>query len=87
LGQRLARVCDNLFEATLSRECVMTKHQAEPVRPTPATTIEKLGFTIPEAAESSSLGQTSIYKAIRDRKLKARKYGTAAVYRILASEN
>jgi len=64
LGQRPARVCDNLFEAALSKDRVMTKPQAKSVQPTPATTIEKLGFTIPEAAESSSLGQTSIYKAV-----------------------
>lgn len=41
--------------------------------------IEKLGFTIQEAAQSSSLGQTSIYKAIRDKQLKARKYGTRTI--------
>jgi excisionase family DNA binding protein len=57
----------------------MTKHQAIPVQPTPAPPIEKLGFTIPEAAQCSSLGQTSIYKAIRDRQLKARKYGTRTI--------
>jgi hypothetical protein len=40
---------------------------------------EHLGFTVEEAVEASSLGQTSIYKAIRDKKLKARKYGTRTI--------
>jgi hypothetical protein len=41
--------------------------------------MEKLGFTIPEASEVSSLGQTSIYKAIREGKLICRKYGTRTI--------
>ncbi len=57
----------------------MTKHQAVPEQPAPALPIEKLGFTIPEAAQSTSLGQTSIYKAIRDKKLRCRKYGTRSI--------
>jgi excisionase family DNA binding protein len=42
-------------------------------------TMEKLGFTVPEAAALSSLGQTSIYKAIREGKLRIRKYGTRTI--------
>jgi excisionase family DNA binding protein len=42
-------------------------------------TMEKLGFTVPEAAALSSLGQTSIYKAIRDGQLRIRKYGTRTI--------
>ena len=42
-------------------------------------TMEKLGFTIPEAAALSSLGQTSIYKAIREGQLRTRKYGTRTI--------
>ncbi len=41
--------------------------------------MEKLGFTIPEAAALSSLGQTSIYKAIREGQLRTRKYGTRTI--------
>jgi len=43
------------------------------------STMEKLAFTIAEASQVSSLGQTSIYKAIREQLLKARKYGTRTV--------
>ena len=42
-------------------------------------TMEKLGFTVPEAAALSSLGQTSIYKAIRQGRLRIRKYGTRTI--------
>ena len=41
--------------------------------------MEKLGFTVPEAAALSSLGQTSIYKAIREGQLRIRKYGTRTI--------
>ena len=37
---------------------------------------ERLAFTIQEVAETSALGQTSIYKAIGEKQLVARKYGT-----------
>ncbi|MCK1453380.1 helix-turn-helix domain-containing protein [Bradyrhizobium sp. 35] len=40
---------------------------------------DRLAFTIEEAAKASSLGSTSIYKAIRDRQLVARKYGTRTI--------
>ena len=43
------------------------------------TAAEKLGLTVPEAAILSSLGQTSIYKAIREGRLTARKYGTRTI--------
>jgi excisionase family DNA binding protein len=43
----------------------------------PAT--EKLGLTVPEAAALSSLGQTSIYKAVREGRLRIRKYGTRTI--------
>jgi hypothetical protein len=42
-------------------------------------TMEKLGFTVPEVAALSSLGQTSIYKAIREGQLRIRKYGTRTI--------
>ncbi len=42
-------------------------------------TMEKLAFTIQEAAAASSIGQTSLYKAIRDKQLKARKCGTRTI--------
>lgn len=42
-------------------------------------TIEKLAFTIQEAATVSTIGQTSLYKAIREKRLKARKYGTRTI--------
>jgi len=41
--------------------------------------MEKLALTIQEAAQLSSLGQTSIYKAIRDGQLICRKYGTRTI--------
>jgi excisionase family DNA binding protein len=49
--------------------------EESPLRPV----VEKLAFTIQEAAAVSSIGQTSLYKAIRERRLKARKYGTRTV--------
>jgi excisionase family DNA binding protein len=42
-------------------------------------TMEKLGLTVSEAAALSSLGQTSIYKAIKERRLRIRKYGTRTI--------
>ncbi|WP_456780400.1 helix-turn-helix domain-containing protein [Bradyrhizobium sp. USDA 3315] len=46
-----------------------------PVRPT----LERLGLTVAEAAVLSSLGQTSVYKAIREGRLRIRKYGTRTI--------
>jgi hypothetical protein len=40
---------------------------------------DKMAFTISEVVLMSSLGQTSIYKAIRDKQLIARKYGTRTI--------
>ena len=40
---------------------------------------EKLGLTVPEAALLSSLGQTSLYKAIKEGRLRIRKYGTRTI--------
>ena len=42
-------------------------------------TMEKLGVTVPEAMAISSLGQTSIYKAIKEGRLRIRKYGTRTI--------
>jgi len=42
-------------------------------------TMEKLGLTVPEAAALSSLGQTSIYKAVREGRLRIRKYGMRTI--------
>jgi excisionase family DNA binding protein len=53
----------------------MAKRESSMHRPT----MEKLGFTVPEAAVLCSLGQTSIYKAIRERRLRIRKYGTRTI--------
>ena len=36
---------------------------------------ERLALTVPEAAVLSSLGQTSIYKAIKEGRLRSCKYG------------
>jgi excisionase family DNA binding protein len=41
--------------------------------------MEKLCFTVPETAALCSLGQTSIYKAIREGRLRIRKYGTRTI--------
>lgn len=40
---------------------------------------EKLALTVPEAALLSSLGQTSLYKAIKEGRLRTRKYGTRTI--------
>jgi hypothetical protein len=40
---------------------------------------DKLAFTIDEAVQSSSLGQTSIYQAIKEKRLIMRKYGSRSV--------
>ena len=53
----------------------MAKRKSTMLRPT----MERLGLTVPEAAELSSLGQTSIYKAIREGRLRIRKYGTRTI--------
>jgi excisionase family DNA binding protein len=53
----------------------MSQRESSMIRPA----VEKLAFTIPEAAAVSSIGQTSLYKAIRDKQLKARKYGTRTI--------
>ena len=43
-------------------------------------TIEKLGFTVPEAAALSSLDQTSIYyRAIKEGQLRIYKYSTRTI--------
>ena len=42
---------------------------------------EKLALSIKEAAQMSSLGETSIYKAIKDGQLISRKYGTRTIIR------
>jgi hypothetical protein len=39
----------------------------------------KLGFTILEAVESSSIGETSLCKAIKDKRLIVYKFGTRSV--------
>jgi len=41
--------------------------------------MEKFGLTVPEAAAPSWLGQTSIYKAIREGQLRIRKYGARTI--------
>jgi len=53
----------------------MAKRESSMLRPT----VEKLAFTIQEAAAVASIGQTSLYKAISDKQLKARKYGTRTI--------
>ncbi|MBR0900986.1 helix-turn-helix domain-containing protein [Bradyrhizobium tropiciagri] len=45
----------------------------------PALLPEKLAFTIQEAVKAAGIGQTSLYKAIRDKQLTARKYGTRTI--------
>ena len=53
----------------------MVKRESSMLRPT----MEKLGLTVPEAAALFSLGQTSIYKAIKEGRLRIRKYGTRTI--------
>ncbi|WP_050420488.1 helix-turn-helix domain-containing protein [Bradyrhizobium tropiciagri] len=40
---------------------------------------ERLALTVAEAAVLSSLGQTSVYKAIREGRLRVRKFGTRTI--------
>jgi excisionase family DNA binding protein len=42
-------------------------------------TMDRLAFTVAEAAALSSLGQTSLYKAIRQGRLRIRKYGMRTI--------
>jgi excisionase family DNA binding protein len=53
------------------------KHRADRRDQSP----DKMAFTIAEAVALSSLGQTSIYRAIREKQLIARKYGTRTIIR------
>ncbi|WP_426442530.1 helix-turn-helix domain-containing protein [Bradyrhizobium genosp. P] len=41
--------------------------------------VEKLGLTVADVVALSSLGQTSVYKAIREGRLRIRKYGTRTI--------
>jgi excisionase family DNA binding protein len=68
-------VCDDLDGAALTglKNSIVADAAVPPM--------EKLAFTIQEAAKLSSLGQTSIYKAIRDGQLVSRKYGTRTIIR------
>jgi hypothetical protein len=70
---------------TESRRSATSSDFARPVdrmeKPKTPPLIEKLAYTIQEAALLSSLGQTSIYKAIGDLQLKSRKYGTRTIIR------
>jgi excisionase family DNA binding protein len=61
--------------ASEARPMRMAKRESSMLRPT----MEKLGLTVPEAAALSSLGQTSIYKAIKEGRLRIRKYGTRTI--------
>jgi excisionase family DNA binding protein len=63
-------------KATAGKARSGTMPRRQSMRP-PLT--EKLGLTIAETAELSSLGQTSIYKAIRERRLRIRKFGTRTI--------
>jgi hypothetical protein len=40
---------------------------------------EKLGLSIQDAVQLSSLGETSICEAIKDKRLKSRKFGTRRI--------
>ena len=53
----------------------MAKREPSMLRPA----MEKLGLTVSEAAALSSLGQTSIHKAIREGRLRFRKYGARTI--------
>jgi excisionase family DNA binding protein len=48
-------------------------------KPKPNPLSEHLAFTIEQAAQVSSLGQTSIYQAIKEGHLKKRKFGTRTI--------
>jgi excisionase family DNA binding protein len=39
----------------------------------------RIGLTVQEAAALASLGQTSLYKAIREGRLRIRKYGSRTI--------
>ena len=41
--------------------------------------MKRLGYTIAEFAELSGLGRTKIFEAIRDKKLRAKKFGRRTI--------
>ena len=71
-SQESGALCPTASEA---RPIGMAIRESSMLRPT----MEKLGLTVPEAAALSSLGQTSIYKAIKEGRLRIRKYGTRTI--------
>jgi hypothetical protein len=48
-------------------------------KPTPLSPKEKLGLSIRDAVQLSSLGETSISEALKDKRLRSRKFGTRVV--------
>jgi excisionase family DNA binding protein len=46
---------------------------------TPKAPKEKIGLSIKDAAQLSSLGETSICEAIKDKRLRSRKFGTRVI--------
>lgn len=45
---------------------------------------QKLGYTIDQAVDRSGIGRTSLFEAIREKRLTARKYGRRTI--ILAAD-
>jgi hypothetical protein len=48
-------------------------------KPAPLSPKEKLGLSIRDAVQLSSLGETSISEALKDKRLRSRKFGTRVV--------
>jgi hypothetical protein len=48
-------------------------------KPAPLSPKEKIGLSIKDAAQLSSLGETSICEAIKDKRLRSRKFGTRVI--------
>jgi len=51
----------------------------EPAARTEPPNLSKLGFSLKEAGELSGLGQTSLFQAMKEKRLLGRKYGRRTI--------
>jgi hypothetical protein len=75
-GEKIFAMSETHQSSREERGVSIMDHLKRGTLPSP---MKKLAYTIEEAAQLSSLGQTSIYKAIRNNLLIKRKYGTRTV--------
>lgn len=62
----------------MSDEAQKTRHRRA-TKAEDALPMERLAFTVEQAVELSSLGMTSIYRAMRDGQLRCRKFGSRTI--------